>query len=167
MADTDKLVEQLSSLSVLEIAGLVKQLEEKWGVSAAAPVAVAAGPAAGAGRRFQRELCRQRHQFRRAFRQRGSERVLTWTFGNRPAASSIRPATGRRIALGRHPQDVLRRRSILVLLETPGRKVDPVQLQRRWQDLGRRLPIRGDHGRRSLERFHRNQLRENGWSAVD
>jgi len=48
MADTDKLVEQLSNLSVLEIAGLVKQLEEKWGVSAAAPVAVAAGPGAGA-----------------------------------------------------------------------------------------------------------------------
>ena len=47
MADTDKIVEQLSGLSVLEIAGLVKQLEEKWGVSAAAPVAVAAGPAAG------------------------------------------------------------------------------------------------------------------------
>jgi large subunit ribosomal protein L7/L12 len=46
-ADKDKIVEQLSSLSVLEIAGLVKQLEEKWGVSAAAPVAVAAGPAAG------------------------------------------------------------------------------------------------------------------------
>jgi len=49
MADTDKLVEQLSGLSVLEIAGLVKQLEEKWGVSAAAPVAVAAAPAAGGG----------------------------------------------------------------------------------------------------------------------
>src|SRR6266446_9241149 len=49
MADTDKLVEQLSGLSVLEIAGLVKQLEEKWGVSAAAPVAVAAGPAAAGG----------------------------------------------------------------------------------------------------------------------
>src|SRR6266567_6597406 len=47
MADTEKLVEQLSNLSVLEIAGLVKQLEEKWGVSAAAPVAVAAGPVAG------------------------------------------------------------------------------------------------------------------------
>jgi len=47
MPDTDKLVEQLSGLSVLEIAGLVKQLEEKWGVSAAAPVAVAAAPAAG------------------------------------------------------------------------------------------------------------------------
>src|SRR5437868_14677447 len=49
MADTDKLVEQLSNLSVLEIAGLVKQLEEKWGVSAAAPVAAVAAPAAGAG----------------------------------------------------------------------------------------------------------------------
>jgi len=47
MADTDKLVEQLSALSVLEIAGLVKQLEEKWGVSAADPVA-AAPAAAGA-----------------------------------------------------------------------------------------------------------------------
>jgi large subunit ribosomal protein L7/L12 len=47
MAETDKLVEQLSNLSVLEIAGLVKQLEEKWGVSAAAPMAIAAGPAAG------------------------------------------------------------------------------------------------------------------------
>lgn len=49
MADTDKLVEQLSGLSVLEVAGLVKKLEEKWGVSAAAPVAVAAAPAAGSG----------------------------------------------------------------------------------------------------------------------
>lgn len=49
MADTDKLVEQLSGLSVLEIAGLVKQLEEKWGVSAApTAVGVAAGPVAGA-----------------------------------------------------------------------------------------------------------------------
>ncbi len=47
MADTNKMVEQLSGLTVLEIAGLVKQLEEKWGVSAAAPVAVAAAPAAG------------------------------------------------------------------------------------------------------------------------
>src|SRR6202045_5314267 len=48
-ADKDKIVEQLSGLSVLEVAGLVKQLEEKWGVSAAAPVAVAAAPAAGGG----------------------------------------------------------------------------------------------------------------------
>jgi large subunit ribosomal protein L7/L12 len=49
MADTDKIVEQLSGLTVLEIAGLVKQLEEKWGVSAAAPVAMTAAPAAGGG----------------------------------------------------------------------------------------------------------------------
>jgi large subunit ribosomal protein L7/L12 len=42
MADTTTLVEQLSGLTVLEIADLVKQLEDKWGVSAAAPVAVAA-----------------------------------------------------------------------------------------------------------------------------
>ncbi len=49
MADTNALVEQLSGLTVLEIADLVKALEEKWGVSAAAPVAVAAAPAAGGG----------------------------------------------------------------------------------------------------------------------
>ena len=48
MADLEKIVEQLSGLSVLEAADLVKLLEEKWGVSAAAPVAVAAGPAAAA-----------------------------------------------------------------------------------------------------------------------
>ncbi len=48
MADMEKLVEQLSGLTVLEAAELVKKLEEKWGVSAAAPVAVAAGPAAAA-----------------------------------------------------------------------------------------------------------------------
>jgi len=47
MSDINKLVEELSKLSVLEAADLVKLLEEKWGVSAAAPVAVAAGPAAG------------------------------------------------------------------------------------------------------------------------
>ena len=48
MADTNTIVDQLSSLTVLEIADLVKQLEEKWGVSAAAPVAAAAGAPAGA-----------------------------------------------------------------------------------------------------------------------
>jgi large subunit ribosomal protein L7/L12 len=50
MADTNALVDQLSGLTILEVADLVKKLEEKWGVSAAAPVAVAAGagPAAGA-----------------------------------------------------------------------------------------------------------------------
>jgi large subunit ribosomal protein L7/L12 len=50
MADLEKLVTELSSLSVLEASELVKMLEGKWGVSAAAPVAVAAasGPAAAA-----------------------------------------------------------------------------------------------------------------------
>jgi large subunit ribosomal protein L7/L12 len=48
MADLDKLVDELSTLTVLEAAQLTKMLEEKWGVSAAAPVAMAAMPAAGA-----------------------------------------------------------------------------------------------------------------------
>ena len=48
MAKLEKIVEELSSLTVLEAAELAKLLEEKWGVSAAAAVAVAAGPAAGA-----------------------------------------------------------------------------------------------------------------------
>src|SRR5512142_1218476 len=50
MADMQKLIDELSSLTVLEAAQLVKSLEEKWGVSAAAPVAaMAAMPAGGAG----------------------------------------------------------------------------------------------------------------------
>ena len=48
MADLQKIVDNLSGLTVLEAAELAKLLEEKWGVSAAAAVAVAAGPAAGA-----------------------------------------------------------------------------------------------------------------------
>jgi large subunit ribosomal protein L7/L12 len=48
MADLSKLVDELSSLTVLEAAELAKMLEEKWGVSAAAAVAVAAAPAAAA-----------------------------------------------------------------------------------------------------------------------
>ena len=47
MADLEKIAEELSSLTVLEAADLAKLLEEKWGVSAAAPVAVAAGAAGG------------------------------------------------------------------------------------------------------------------------
>jgi large subunit ribosomal protein L7/L12 len=47
MADLAKIVDELSSLTVLEAAELAKQLEEKWGVSAAAAVAVAAAPGAG------------------------------------------------------------------------------------------------------------------------
>ena len=47
MADLEKIVEELSSLSVLEASELSKLLEDKWGVTAAAPVAAAAAPAAG------------------------------------------------------------------------------------------------------------------------
>src|ERR1041384_5455103 len=46
--DKTKIVEELSDATVIEIADLVKELEGKWGVSAAAPVAMAAGPGAGA-----------------------------------------------------------------------------------------------------------------------
>jgi len=49
MADLQKLVDDLSKLTVLEAADLAKMLEEKWGVSAAAAVAVAAAPGAAAG----------------------------------------------------------------------------------------------------------------------
>ena len=49
MADLTKLVDDLSALTVIEAAELAKLLEEKWGVSAAAPVAMAAAPGAGGG----------------------------------------------------------------------------------------------------------------------
>jgi large subunit ribosomal protein L7/L12 len=49
MADINSIADQLSSLTVMEAASLAKLLEEKWGVSAAAPVAVAAVPGAAAG----------------------------------------------------------------------------------------------------------------------
>ena len=49
MADLQRIVDDLSKLTVLEAADLAKMLEEKWGVSAAAAVAVAAAPGAGAG----------------------------------------------------------------------------------------------------------------------
>src|SRR5213593_4299605 len=48
MADLQKIVDELSTLTVLEAADLAKMLEEKWGVTAAAAVAVAAGPGAAA-----------------------------------------------------------------------------------------------------------------------
>jgi large subunit ribosomal protein L7/L12 len=55
MADLAKIVEDLSSLTVLEAAELSKMLEEKWGVSAAAPVAVAASGGAGAAAAVEEE----------------------------------------------------------------------------------------------------------------
>jgi large subunit ribosomal protein L7/L12 len=75
MADTNKLVEQLSELSVLEIAGLVKQLEEKWGVSAAAPVAVAAGPAAGAGAGAAAAPAEEKSTFDVILKEMGSNKI--------------------------------------------------------------------------------------------
>jgi len=55
MADLNKIVDDLSSLTVLEAAELSKLLEEKWGVSAAAPVAVAAAPGAAGGETAEEE----------------------------------------------------------------------------------------------------------------
>jgi large subunit ribosomal protein L7/L12 len=49
MADITGIVDQLSGLTVMEVADLVKQLEAKWGVTAAAPVAIAAAPAGAGG----------------------------------------------------------------------------------------------------------------------
>jgi large subunit ribosomal protein L7/L12 len=49
MADTEQLISSLENMTVLELNALVKQLEERWGVSAAAPVAVGVAGAAGAG----------------------------------------------------------------------------------------------------------------------
>jgi len=76
MADTDKLVDQLSGLTVLEVAGLVKQLEEKWGVSAAAPVAAAAGPAAaGPGGGAAAEPAEEKSTFEVVLTEMGSNKI--------------------------------------------------------------------------------------------
>jgi len=65
MADITKeqVIEWLSEQSVLEIAGLVKELEEKWGVSAAAPVAVAAAPGAAAAGGGEAEAEEEKTEF--------------------------------------------------------------------------------------------------------
>ena len=75
MADTDKLVEQLSGLTVLEIAGLVKQLEEKWGVSAAAPVAVAAMPAGGAAAGAAAPAAEEKTTFEVILKEMGANKI--------------------------------------------------------------------------------------------
>jgi large subunit ribosomal protein L7/L12 len=71
MADLEALAENLSELTVMEAASLVKLLEEKWGVSAAAPVAVAAagGPAAGA------EAEEEQTEFEVILKEIGSEKI--------------------------------------------------------------------------------------------
>ncbi len=74
MADLEKLVADLSSLSVLEAADLVKRLEEKWGVSAAAPVAVAAGPAA-AGPAASAEPVEEKTEFDVVLKDAGPKKI--------------------------------------------------------------------------------------------
>ena len=74
MADTDKIVEQLSGLTVLEIAGLVKQLEEKWGVSAAAPVAMAA-PAGGGGGAAAAPAAEEKTAFEVILKEMGANKI--------------------------------------------------------------------------------------------
>ena len=71
-ANLEKLADQLSELTVLEAADLVKMLEEKWGVSAAAPVAVAAaaGPAAGAA-----EAAEEKTEFDVVIKEAGPKKI--------------------------------------------------------------------------------------------
>jgi len=68
----DKIIEELSSLSVLEAAELVKALEEKWGVSAAAPVAVAA---AGAGPAAAAEAVEEKTEFDVVIKDAGPKKI--------------------------------------------------------------------------------------------
>ncbi len=72
MADLNKMVEDLSSLTVLEAAELVKKLEEKWGVSAAAPVAAAIAPtAAGAAP----EAAEEKTEFNVVIKDAGAKKI--------------------------------------------------------------------------------------------
>jgi large subunit ribosomal protein L7/L12 len=75
MADTNAIVEQLSGLTVLEIAGLVKQLEEKWGVSAAAPVAAVAAPSAGAGGAAPAAAAEEKTTFEVILKEMGANKI--------------------------------------------------------------------------------------------
>jgi large subunit ribosomal protein L7/L12 len=73
MADLEKLVEQLSALSVLEAAELVKKLEEKWGVSAAAPVAMAA--VAGGAQAAAAEPVEEKTEFDVVIKEAGPKKI--------------------------------------------------------------------------------------------
>ena len=89
MADLEKLVAELSTLTVLEAAELVKKLEEKWGVSAAAPVAVAAaGPAAAAA---TAEPVEEKTEFDVVLKDAGSQKI--------PVIKVVRELTGGTLGL--------------------------------------------------------------------
>ena len=75
MADIDKLVEQLGKLSVLEAAQLVKKLEEAWGVSAAAPVAMAAMAAPAAGAAAPAEVEEEKTEFDVIIKDAGPKKI--------------------------------------------------------------------------------------------
>ena len=75
MADLEKLVEELSKLSVLEAADLVKKLEEKWGVSAAAAVAVAAPAAGGAAAGAAAEAAEEKTEFDVVIKDAGPKKI--------------------------------------------------------------------------------------------
>lgn len=75
MADLTKLVDQLSALSVLEAAELVKLLEEKWGVSAAAPVAAMA--ASGAPAAAAAEVVEEKTEFDVVLKEAGPKKIET------------------------------------------------------------------------------------------
>jgi large subunit ribosomal protein L7/L12 len=74
MANLEKLVEELSSLSVLEASELVKKLEEKWGVSAAAPVAMAAA-APGGGAAAAAEPVEEQTEFDVIIKEAGAKKI--------------------------------------------------------------------------------------------
>jgi large subunit ribosomal protein L7/L12 len=73
MSDINKLVEELSTLTVLEAADLVKKLEEKWGVSAAAPVAMAATP--GGGGAAAAEAVEEKTEFNVVIKDAGAKKI--------------------------------------------------------------------------------------------
>jgi len=75
MADLTQIADQLSSLTVMQAAELVKMLEEKWGVSAAAPVAVAAGPAGGAAAGAAAKPAEEKTEFTLVLQAAGEKKI--------------------------------------------------------------------------------------------
>jgi large subunit ribosomal protein L7/L12 len=75
MADLNQIAESLSSLTVMQAAELVKILEQKWGVSAAAPVAVAAGPAAGGGAAAAAKPAEEKTEFTLVLNAAGEKKI--------------------------------------------------------------------------------------------
>jgi large subunit ribosomal protein L7/L12 len=75
MAELEKIVDQLSELSVLEAAELVKLLEDKWGVSAAAPIAAAAGAMAGTAAAGGGEPAEEKTEFDVIIKEAGPKKI--------------------------------------------------------------------------------------------